>query len=1095
MEEELNGKEIPIDIEAEFLKFLRNFSLQEGKLKYLERVKEMIDTGRNSLEVDYPDLYLYNPALARELEERPDEFLKYANYSLRRLVEQLDPDYAAEKEEFFVRPAKLLRTLRIRELGSQYLNKLVAIEGIMVRSTPVKQKMVKAKFVHYKSADEKCDFYWPETGELGDILEIPPRCPVCGGVGPIRPEPEKSFYIDWQKVVIQERPEEIPPGQIPRSVEAVLSRDIVDKARPGDRVVVTGILRVDVQGRKARPVYGMYVEVLSIDVSQKTLEEIVITGDDEKRILELSKDPWIRKRIILSIAPGLYGLWDIKEAIALALFGGNPKETRDGMRIRGDIHILLVGDPGTAKSVPGTTLVKIRRKGDMDEKTVEIGRLVDYLMEEFKDKVHQAGESEILDLSSAGIRLETYTFNALRGKGEWRDIRGVSRHLSGGVLLRVRLSDGSQVEATLGHSFIIKRGGEVLTVDGAEVEEGDLIPVRNDLMEVEWRKVVSTEYVTGHEGYVYDIDVEGTHNFAVEPSGAFLHNSQLLQYVSRIAPRAIYTTGKGSSAAGLTASVIREKSTGEFYLEAGALVLADGGFALIDEIDKMREEDRVAIHEAMEQQSFHPGTLIELPGLGLVRIGELVEKLGEVYGFDRAGDTEYLRAIPEELRLLTTDFERTFEVKPSLISRHVSNGEFIEVELSNGYKVTVTPEHPFYVLTKKGLEVVEAGKLQAGMLVPAAPGARGTTERYLDVLVEYVNEELPKYGCGVPDWVSRDGLNLFIDSCMVNYPEEMISKVEKDLKRLKALVNLEWHEITSVRAFRDESVKWVYDLTVLPTRVFVSNGVVLHNTVSIAKAGIVARLNARSTVIAAGNPKFGRYMEDKLITDNINLPVTILSRFDLIYVLKDKPSSDIDEQFAEHVLNVHVKTDVVKPEIPLDLLKKYISYARKYVRPIISERAKEMLKRFYVEMRRMGSESGGIVAITPRQLEALIRLTEAHAKMALKTVATEEDAAEAIRLMREYLYQFGVTEEGVPDIDIIAAGKPKSVRDKMMLIEEIVRELTKETDLECAPIKQIVERAKQQGLSSQEVGDLINRLHKEGLIFEKKTGCYSRPPI
>lgn len=1095
MAEELGNSLLTIDIEAEFLKFLRNFTLQDGKLKYLDRVKEMIDTGKNSLELDYPDLYLYNPQLAKELEEKPDDFLKYANSALNRLVEQINPDYALEKGEFYVRPTKLLRTVRIRELGSQYLNKLVAIEGIMVRATPVKQKMVKAKFIHYKSASEKCEFYWPLEGELGDILEIPPRCPICSGGGPIRPEPDKSFYVDWQKVVIQERPEEIPPGQIPRSVEAVLTRDIVDKARPGDRVVVTGILRVDVQGKKARPVYGMYVDVLSVEVSQKTLEEIVITSDDEKKILELARDPWVRKKIILSIAPGLYGLWDIKEAIALALFGGNPKETKDGMRIRGDIHILLVGDPGTAKSVPGSTLVKIRRKGDSEEKLVEIGRLIDYYMNEYREKVVFDEESEILDLSVTKLELETLTYNIAQGRSEWRKIRAFSRHPSSGVLLRVKLDNGHEVEATLGHSFIVKREEKILTIDGADIEEGDLIPIETEASNIEWRKVIATEYIAGHEGYVYDFDVDVTQNFAVEPSGAFLHNSQLLQYVARIAPRAIYTTGKGSSAAGLTASVIREKSTGEFYLEAGALVLADGGFALIDEIDKMKDEDRVAIHEAMEQQSFHPDTMIELPGKGLVKIGEIVEKLGAQYGFDRTGDTEYLRVIPDDLTIYTTDFEKTFLVKPSLVSRHVSSEEFIEVEFSNGYKVIVTPEHPFFVLTKKGLETIEAFRLQPGVFVPAAPGTKGTTEKYFDLLLEYINKELPKLGCGVPDWVSREGLNLFIDSCLINYPEEHVSKVEKELRRIKAIVNLDWHEVKSVRRFRDDSVKWVYDLTVTPTRVFVSNGVVLHNTVSIAKAGIVARLNARSTVIAAGNPKYGRYMEDKLITENINLPVTILSRFDLIYILKDKPSPEVDGQFAEHVLNVHIRTEDVKPEIPLDLLKKYISYARKNIRPIITDKAKHMLKSFYVEMRKLGSEAGGIVAITPRQLEALIRLAEAHAKMALKQYATEEDAAEAIRLMREFLYQFGVTEGGVPDIDIITAGKPKSIRDKMLLIEEIIEELVKETTHECAPIKQIAEKAKQKGLDPQEISELINRMHREGMLIEKKTGCYSKPPV
>lgn len=1089
-------RQLGLDVEAEVLRFLRTFTLRDGKPKYLERVKSMIDEGRISIEVDYLDLYLFNPQLARLLEQIPDAFLKYANSALGRLVEQLAPEYASEKKAFIVRPTKPSRTVKIRELGSEHLNKLVAIEGILVRVTPVKQKMSRAFMVHYRSAREKCEFLWPEEGEVEEVLEVPPKCPRCGEGGPIRVDPSRSEYIDWQRAVIQERPEEVPPGQIPRSIEAVLTKDIVDKARPGDRVVVTGILRVDVQGqarRAARTIYGMYLDVLSVEVSQKTLEEIVITSEDEKKILELARDPWIRKRIMLSIAPALYGLWDVREAIALALFGGNPKETRDGTRIRGDIHVLLVGDPGTAKSIPAYSLVPVRKRGDEGFILVEIGRLVDYLVEELKDSVVRVGDSEVVNLVSANVELETLTLNTETRAPEWRRIRGASRHTGSGVLLRVTLDDGGTVDATLGHSFLVRKGEGLAVTEGAELTEGQELPARGEDGRLVWKKVVRLDYVTCENGYVYDLDVEGTNNFMVEPSQVFVHNSQLLQYVARIAPRAIYTTGKGSSAAGLTASVIRDKTTGEFYLEAGAMVLADGGFALIDEIDKMRDEDRVAIHEAMEQQSFHPDTVVELPEYGEVRIGELVENLGKTYGFTRVGDTEYLNVIPSNLEVLTTDFEKTFKVGPALVSRHRWNGDYIEVTFSNGYRVIVTPEHPFFVLTNEGLKLIEAEKLSPGMLVPAAPGTKGTTERYEEVLLDYVTRELTRIRCPTPEWASREGITLLIDSCLLNLPESVLKQIEGALKRLRAIVNLEWHEVTAVRRFRDESVQWAYDLTVLPTRVFVSKGVVLHNTVSIAKAGIVARLNARTTVIAAGNPKYGRYLEDKLITDNINLPVTILSRFDLIFVLKDKPLVDIDSRLAEHVLEVHSRTEDVKPDIPVDLLKKYVSYARKYIRPVLSERAKEMVRNFYVEMRRLGSETGGVVAITARQLEALIRLTEAHAKMALKQVATEEDAAEAIRLMSEYLYQFGVTEQGVPDIDIIAAGKPKTLREKMLLIEDAIKDIIAETGSECAPVKQIVERLKQHGISPQEANEILTRLHREGLLVERRTGCYSKP--
>jgi len=171
----------------------------------------------------------------------------------------------------------------------------------------------------------------------------------------------------------------------------------------------------------------LYLKVVSIELSEKALDEVQISEEDEAKLREMSMDPWIRERVISSVAPSIYGHWEIKEGIALSLFGGVPKILPDGTRIKGDIHLLIVGDPGTAKS-------------------------------------------------------------------------------------------------------------------------------------------------------------------------------QMLQFAHRAAPRSVYTTGKGATAAGLTAAVVREKNSGDYYLEAGALVLADGGVAVIDEIDKMRDEDRVAIYEAMSNR-------------------------------------------------------------------------------------------------------------------------------------------------------------------------------------------------------------------------------------------------------------------------------------------------------------------------------------------------------------------------------------------------------------------------------------------------------------------------------------------------------------
>jgi len=684
--------EIPskqIDYRDLFIEFLTTFKNTNNQNKYIERINELIAYRKKSLIVEFSDILSFNENLAYEIINNTKIVLPILEGALYDHILQLDPTYQRDIEKVHVRIVGIPRVIELRKIRSTDIDKLIAIDGILVKVTPVKERIYKATYKHIHP-DCMQEFEWPEDEEMPEILEMPTICPKCGKPGQFRLIPEKTKLIDWQKAVIQERPEEVPSGQLPRQLEIILEDDLVDSARPGDRVKVTGILEIKQDSpikRGSRAVFDIYMKVSSIEVSQKVLDEVTISEEDEKKIKDLAKDPWIRDRIIASIAPSIYGHWELKEALALALFGGVPKVLED-TRIRGDIHILIIGDPGTAKS-------------------------------------------------------------------------------------------------------------------------------------------------------------------------------QMLQFISRVAPRAVYTTGKGSTAAGLTAAVVREKGTGEYYLEAGALVLADGGIAVIDEIDKMRDEDRVAIHEAMEQQ-----------------------------------------------------------------------------------------------------------------------------------------------------------------------------------------------------------------------------------TVSIAKAGIVAKLNARAAVIAAGNPKFGRYITERPVSDNINLPPTILSRFDLIFILKDQPGEQ-DRELANYILDVHSGKST-KNIIDIDTLRKYIAYARKYIIPKITSEAKNLITDFFVEMRKKSSETpDSPILITPRQLEALIRISEAYAKMALKTEVTREDAERAINIMRLFLESVGVDmESGKIDIDTIMTGKPKSAREKMMKILEIIDSLA--VSSECAKVKDILKEAQQVGIEKSNIEKLLTDMRKSGIIYEAKPECYKK---
>jgi len=666
-----------VDPQKSFLEFFK-------KEKYRQRISQMAIAGRDSITIDFEDLFAFDQSLAEKLMEKPDAFLQYASNAAYEQLEIEDAEYAQKIDKVTVRVVQLLGKEQLRKLGSKQLGKLVMIEAIVVRATPVRPMVMNAAF--------KCKRCGTITNveQSGPFLKAPFECsdPTCRQKGPFEFIQDESTFIDSQDLRLQERPEDLPPGQLPRTVNVKLvGSDIVDLARPGDHVSIVGIVRAVAPSRpgigKLRT-FILHLDANSIVVLGKEPETSPPTPEEEEKILALAKDPSVHKKIMNSIAPSIYGYEHIKEAIMYLLFGGVAKSLPD-ITVRGEINTLLIGDPGTAKS-------------------------------------------------------------------------------------------------------------------------------------------------------------------------------QLLQYVARIAPRGLYTSGRGTTAAGLTAAVIREKG-GSMSLEAGAMVLADKGIACIDEMDKMRPEDRVAIHEAMEQ-----------------------------------------------------------------------------------------------------------------------------------------------------------------------------------------------------------------------------------HTVSVAKGGIVATLNARTAILAAANPSLGRYEPHRTVAENISLPVTILSRFDLIFVLRDIPNKDSDARMLEHILEIHKRgASPLEAQIEPDLLRKYISYA-KTIKPVLSSAAARRLGDFYLAMRSASEAEGSPVAITARQLESLVRIAEARARVALRKEVTVEDAEAAIAIMKKSLEEVGidVSSERM-DIDLIMTGKPKSVRDKLQVVLSVLVEMEKETGMvEKAALVSELESKHQ--IQKAETERMLSQLLREGTIYEPREG-------
>ncbi|KAI9023295.1 MCM2/3/5 family-domain-containing protein [Hyaloraphidium curvatum] len=425
-------------IQNKTFEFLREFCINEHFI-YRDRLRANWRVGKYSIDIDMEHLQLFDAPLADAFRERPAEYLplfeKSAKLMVLNITNGTNIDALPDIQVILLSNANVVP---IRELHANHISKLIRVAGIVINASTLS-----AKATHVHVTCKKCrhNKVIAVSGGISGI-QLPRRCdsePTAGQPKDCPLDPyvivhDKCRFVDQQSMKLQETPDMIPVGELPRPILLSADRDLCNRVMPGARITVTGIYSTfqnkQMKGSGTVAVRSAYIRVVGIhaEPSSQRREGRDFTEEEELKYQAMARRPDIYDLLARSIAPSIFGSGDIKKAICCLLFGGSRKVLPDGMRLRGDINVLMLGDPGTAKS-------------------------------------------------------------------------------------------------------------------------------------------------------------------------------QLLKFVEKVAPVAIYTSGKGSSAAGLTASVIRDPTTREFYLEGGAMVLADGGVVCIDEFDKMREEDRVAIHEAMEQQT------------------------------------------------------------------------------------------------------------------------------------------------------------------------------------------------------------------------------------------------------------------------------------------------------------------------------------------------------------------------------------------------------------------------------------------------------------------------------------------------------------
>ncbi|BAA29695.1 ATP-binding protein [Pyrococcus horikoshii] len=1101
------------EIIERFLKFFREYAEEGEEPLYMGKIKDLLTiTPKRSIVINWMHLNSYDPELAEEVIENPEECILAAEDAIQIILKE---DFLREDvPKIHARFHNLPKTLMVKEVGAEHINKLIQVEGVVTRVTEIKPFVSVAVFVCKDCGHEMVVPQKPYEGFVAVK-----KCEQCGSKN-VQLDVEKSKFVNFQMFRIQDRPESLRGGQMPRFIDGILLDDIVDTAMPGDRVIVVGILRVIQEKREKVPTFKKVIEVNHIEPISKELEELEISPEDEQKIRELAKRKDIVSAIVDSIAPAIYGYKEVKKGIALALFGGVSRTLPDGTRLRGDIHVLLVGDPGVAKCVDYDTEVLLG-----DGRKRKIGEIV----EEAIKKAEKEGKlGRVDDGFYAPINLELYALDVrtLKVRKVKADIAW--KRTTPEKMLRIRTKRGREIRVTPTHPFFTLEEGRIKTKKAYELKVGEKIATpREEAPEAEifWDEVVEIEEYKPNNSWVYDLQVPEHHNFIA--NGIFVHNSQLLRYVANLAPRAIYTSGKSSSAAGLCVAPDTLINTDNGRVEIGKFVEE-----WMKEVGEISEEGISYAPCFRKVETFKDGKIVESP---IRRVWKL-------------------RA-PKKL---------------------------VRIKTENGRSIALTRETKLLTINDGELSWVEAGEVKVGTYVGTVksekdviPGA-GKTIRDVSKLYNMEME--------VKDYLTREEvrkaiekleeimnpMNIKIPGVQESY-EELLRKLEttndervrnetlillsdvsdahelakEKIEKIKEIVNSEvhWEKVTEVGEV--DGVEYVYDLTVEGSHNFVANGFIVHNTaavvrdeftggwvleagalvladggyalideldkmsdrdrsvihealeqqtISLSKAGITATLNARTTVIAAANPKHGRFNRMKRVSEQIDLPPTLLSRFDLIFVLMDEPDEKVDSEIARHILKVRRgESEVVTPKIPHELLRKYIAYARKNIHPVISEEAMEEIEKYYVKMRRSAKKSSGDeikpIPITARQLEALIRLSEAHARMRLSPIVTREDAREAIKLMEYTLKQIAVDEAGQLDVTILEVGQSARKLSKVERILDIVEKLER-TSEKGAKIDDILEEAAKFGIEKSEAREILEKLLEKGQIYMPENGYY-----
>lgn len=1052
--------------------FLASFKDKSGSFRYVEEIDQMMAKQARYIVVDYNDV-VSQKDIEVKFNVEPDAVLHAFSRAVKNILEERFPDYAQRvSDDIRVRIANYPIQRSLRQINAEVIGKMASVSGMVVRASEVKPL---AKNMVYKCPEG----HLTEIPlEHGMTIFTPTKCSHdrCAQRD-LRIDPETSKFIDFQIVRLQELPEDLPPGQLPHYVDVTIKQDLVDNARPGDRIILTGIVRIEqeqITGTRVHSgLHRLRIEGNNIEFlggrgtkNSRSSEREEISPEEEKIIKSLARSHDVYERLIGSFAPHIQGHAIIKESILLLMVGSTQRVLQDGTKIRGDINVFLVGDPGC---LAGSSKVVLE-------------------------------DGKIVDLSSLGkSHLEPINIKMQNECGD--DVATVFHKYENQKVIEVVTETGKSIIGTYNHPLFTRDGWKRLD----ELKEG------SELRAITYIPCSIKEYVPT--------------NFAVVTRSAY--GGKIPKFVDEeLASLMGFLTGDGwcrksGYRLGFVVSQKEEEllqpllqmSKNVFGLEPkiskrgypGQVVMMNDGrqitrtmYVTNVEYNSKNVVEMLSFLKGESKDRFIPSLIFQSPNsVAASYLKWLFEADGTVFNMGRAR-----RAI--QLKSTSIQLLRDIQL---LLLRFGIHSRIIQHETGNNLVIRRGPSIVRYAKHIGFASNSKASKLSS--LVKWALEVRRNQrhdEEYEKIVkVNYLKEPQVVYDVEIPK------SHKFIANGIVSHntaKSEMLKFCARIAPRglytsgrgstaagLTAAVVRDKSGILMLEAgavvLGDQGLVCIDEFDKMkPEDRSALHEVMEQQSASIAKGGIVATLNARTSILAAANPMYGKYDPFKNITENVALPIPLLTRFDLIFVVRDIPSKEKDRTIAQHIIGMHKKSSSdTRSLIDVDIFTKYLAYCKKSD-PTLTPEAEEKILEYYLKMRNVESEE--MITVTPRQLGGLVRLATARARLLQKDQVDGEDADRAIYLIQSMLEDAGVdVNTGKVDLGVLQ-GRPHSEVSKLQLFMDVLKSLegdNKTAVEEKTFVKELVKTTK---FTEEEARNFIRRMLREASIYESKPGHYNR---